>query len=142
MICTFFGHKDVPDSIERALKETIKELIERKEVKQFYVGNNGHFDFLVQKVLREVVMPLADVRYSIVLSFINESALSGDQDATEFPEGLEKTPRRFAISKRNEWMISHAIFVIAYVQHTLSHSYQWVEKAKCKGLRIINLADQ
>ena len=31
---------------------------------------------------------------------------------------IEKTPRRFAIVKRNEWMINNADFLIAYIDHS------------------------
>ena len=36
---------------------------------------------------------------------------------TIYPEGLEYTPRRFAISKRTQWMVQQSDYVIAYVEH-------------------------
>lgn len=38
-VCTFFGHKDCPDSIKERLWETLKELIVNHHVDMFYVGN-------------------------------------------------------------------------------------------------------
>ncbi|MBQ3483239.1 MAG: hypothetical protein IJA78_03590 [Clostridia bacterium] len=143
MICTFFGHKDTPIyEIRSALKAVISELIDKTGVLTFYVGNNGNFDFAVQSILKELASEKENIKYSIVLSFIGEHALSGDQDVTVFPEGLEKTPPRFAISKRNEWLIQNSDLVIAYTKYSFSNSCKWVEKAKKRGLTVINLAMQ
>ena len=45
MICTFFGHKDTPKEIEPVLQASIIDLIENHGADEFYVGNNGSFDF-------------------------------------------------------------------------------------------------
>ena len=50
-VCTFFGHKDCPDSIKERLWETLKELIVNHHVDMFYVGNQGRFDAFVPGVV-------------------------------------------------------------------------------------------
>ena len=141
MNCIFFGHRDAPDRIVPYLKNAIIQLIEEQGVKHFYTGNNGHFDFLAQKVLKEITKEYEGVKFNIILSSIDELAISGNQDLTLFPEGLEHVPPRFAIFRRNEWMIEHASFVISYTRHKASNTYQWVEKARRKGLCVINLME-
>ena len=54
MVCTFFGHKDAPDSIKNELKSAINHLVNLYGVRMFYVGNNGSFDSLVQRTLIEI----------------------------------------------------------------------------------------
>lgn len=54
MICTFFGHRDTPESIKPLLREVLLDLIENQEVKQFYVGNQGNFDAMVRSLLAEL----------------------------------------------------------------------------------------
>ena len=139
MSCTFFGHRDAPYEIESDLKNAIIELIEKRGVKRFYVGNNGRFDFLAQKALKEIITQYTDVTFYIILSALSERAICGDQDNTLFPEGLENVPPRFAIFKRNDWLIKHASFVIAYAKYSASNTYQWIAKAKRKGLNVINI---
>jgi len=140
MTCTFFGHRRIKADMRDELKELIMRLIDDYDTKQFLVGNNGAFDALVQGVLDEICRTRDDVSYSIVLSYVDELALSGDQHATIFPEGLEYVPRRFAISKRNEWLIKSSDYVIAYVKYSVSNSFRWTEKAMKKGLIVFNLA--
>ena len=141
MTCIFFGHADAPDSIKHNLKKTIIQLINAEGIKAFYVGNNGNFDYYVQGALKEIAQTQKDICYHIVLSHINEKAINACQDITIFPEGLEKTLPRFAISKRNEWLIKNADIVVAYVKYKVSHCYNWAQKAAKKGLKVINIAD-
>lgn len=138
MICTFFGHHDAPSSIRGALIEEIENLI-GEGVREFYVGNNGEFDLMVQLALDEISRKSQGIRYSIILSRIDESSIAGLQWATLFPEGLERAIPKFAISKRNEWLLKNAQIVVTYMRHKSSNCYKWVEKARSRGLRIINV---
>ena len=111
-------------------------------MREFLVGNNGNFDFYAQCVLRELKTEGYGICFDIVFSHLGENALSQNQSETVFPEGLEKALPRFAISKRNDWLIKNSSYLIAYVVHTFSNSYKWMQKASKRGLKIINLADQ
>ena len=142
MNCTFFGHKDVPDTIKAKIKNEINKLLEQKSVSCFYVGNNGNFDSTVQSVLEELSRERKDITYYIVLSYINELALNGKQEKTIYPEGLENTPLRFAIAKRNDWMINNSSMIIAYQKYKGTNSFKLIEKARKKSKVIVNLADQ
>ena len=141
MVCTFFGNKDAPSSVKEKLKRTIKGLIDEKGAVCFYVGNNGNFDLFVQKVLSELKDEGAAIDYAIVLSSLGEVALGGNQERTIFPVEMENVPPRFAISRRNEWMIKKSDCLIAYAKHQFSNSRKWVEKASKKGLQVIDLAE-
>ena len=138
MICTFFGHRDASEKVVFALKEVIESLI-KKGIKSFYVGNNGNYDLLVQSVLSDIKKANIDIDFKIVLSYLGEKAITDNQDKTIFPEGLENVLRRFAISKRNDWLISNANIVVVYYTNTFSNSYKLAQKATKKNLNIINL---
>ena len=142
MVCIFFGHGNVSGAIKAPLENAILYLIEIKGVKKFYVGNNGNFDFWAQTVLKNITKTRQDVHYRIVLSHIDEQALCQEQHATIFPEGLEKALPKYAISKRNHWLIKNSAWVIAYKTNQISNCHKWVEKAKKAGLEIINLAER
>lgn len=45
-----------------------------------------------------------------------------EYDEILYPE-LEQTPLKFAISKRNEWMVKHADYVFAYVNTHYGGAY-------------------
>ena len=46
-----------------------------------------------------------------------------------YPE-LDNVPLRFAISKRNKWMVEQADIVIAYITHTYGGAYATYRHAK------------
>lgn len=52
--CTFFGHRDCPDEIKIKLRELLIDLIINHNVDMFYVGNQGRFDTIVRRVLRDL----------------------------------------------------------------------------------------
>ena len=138
MICTFIGHRDTPNSLMESIKKAIIELI-NNGIKDFYVGNNGRFDFLVQTALAEISKTNSAINCRIVLSYINEMAISGNQELTVFPEELSSVPKRFAISKRNEYLLKKSSVIICYVNNTFSNSYKYMEKARRKGLTVIRI---
>ena len=45
--CTFFGHRDCPETIQPKIRTAVIDLIENHGVTMFYVGNQGNFDRLV-----------------------------------------------------------------------------------------------
>ncbi len=67
--CTFFGHSDAPIEIEANLREVLYKLIENG-VNTFLVGNNGNFDRLVRKILKEIKIEMPQIRYSVVLAYM------------------------------------------------------------------------
>lgn len=139
MNCTFFGHRNAPYSIRKKLKKAIESLAD-EGCENFFVGNSGGFDLLVQSVLEELKNENRIIKYRIVLSYIGERALSENQEKTIFPEGQERTLPKFAISKRNEWMIKNSDVAVVYLLDTATNTAKWIERARKKGLEIINLA--
>ena len=139
MVCTFFGHRDAPDFLKESIEREIIQLIKNESVEMFFVGNNGNYDFLVQKVLSKLSQSMGGFEYYIVLSSLAERSLSGNQENTIFPEALERVPPRFAIAKRNEWLIKNSRFAIVYLKHKFSNSSKWVDRAEKKRLKIINI---
>ena len=139
MTVTFFGHRDAPIDIKPLIKATLTDLIENHNATTFYVGNNGNFDLLVQSVLKEL-STLYPIDYSIVFAYLpDKKSEQKNFENTIYPEGLETVPKRFAISKRNEWMLKQSDTVITYVTHPSSGAWEWVKKAEKLHKVIINI---
>ena len=106
--CTFFGHRDCPETIKPKIREAVIDLIENHGVTMFYVGNQGNFDRLVRSVLKEVT-----------------TAYPGESD----------TPLFLLICPlpRLEWMIDRADYVLTYVTRPFGGAAQFSALAKSKG---------
>ena len=123
-------------------RQVLAELIEHSGVDTFYVGRQGDFDGIVLSVLLELADVYPHISYNVVLERLpgkqDDPAL--DLSLTMFPEGLEFAPPRFAISRRNEWMLKRADYVVTYVTHGWGGAAQFAEKAKRQGKAVIDLA--
>ena len=141
--CTFFGHRDCPMSIKPKLRAVVVKLIEQPGVDRFYVGRQGAFDAMARSVLRELAKVYPHISYAVVLERLpgpRDKAIWDFSD-TIFPEGLETVPPRFAISKRNDWMLKQADFVVTYIAHGWGGAAQYAKKAQRQSKRVLNLAE-
>lgn len=142
MVVAFFGHRDASEDIKPKIKEVVTDLIENHGADTFLVGNNGSFDAMVKGVLAEAEKEYPHVSYSIMLAYLpTEKREYEDHSHTVFPEGLEKVPLRFAISKRNELMVKRCHTVVAYVTHSYGGAYNFKAMAEKKGKTVINIAE-
>ena len=138
--CCFFGHREVTHNIRPSLTEIIEKLIVDEGVTDFYVGHQGQFGGMVYSVLKELKEVYPNIRYTVVLAYMPDSHIKEVYgEDTLFPDGMESVPKRFAISKRNDWMIQHSGFAICYVHKITGGAAKFREKAEKKGLRIINV---
>ena len=118
MICTFFGHRDAPESIFPVLQKTLTLLITQNPSAEFYVGNHGNFDRMAIKALHLLAKDFPHIKYAVVLAYFPQNNHFSDNNyPTLFPEGLEASPPRFAIDKRNRWMLKKSDTVITCVKH-------------------------
>lgn len=138
--CTFFGHRDCPDSIRPKLRSVLINLIENQQADTFYVGRQGSFDALVYATLRELAAEYPHIRYAAVLERLSGKN-TDDFTETLFPGAMENVPPRFAIDRRNNWMLQQADFVVVYVTHTWGGAAKFAGKAEKQGKTVINLAD-
>ena len=86
--CTFFGHRECPDSIKIKLREVLIDLITNHDVDIFYVGHQGRFDAIVRSVLREVKKEYPQINYAVVLAYTpGKHTEYDDYSDTMLPEG-------------------------------------------------------
>lgn len=138
-ICTFFGHSDTPQEIAPILHLALTKLITQKNVDMFYVGNQGSFDRMVKKELQDLKIKYPHINYAIVLAYLPKNNTSCTD--TVYPEGLETVPPKFAISKRNKWMLERADYVVTYVCYPFGGAAQFKQLAERRGKIVINLAE-
>ena len=138
--CCFFGHREVTHNIRDRLTAIIEKLIVDNGVTEFYVGHQGQFDSMVYSVLKELKAKYPHIRYTVVLAYMPDEhtkELYGEN--TLYPDGLETVPKRFAISKRNDWMIKQSGFAVCYVHKITGGAAKFREKAEKRKLRIIDV---
>ena len=137
MKITFCGHRDVLDSksVEAWLRGVCMELIQQGAY-EFLLGGYGRFDSLCAAVLRDMKKQHPDIHLVLVLPYLNSTMINDGYDSTVYPP-LESVPRRFAISRRNEWMVSESDVVVAYVIRGFGGAARTLDYARRKKKPII-----
>lgn len=139
--CCFFGHRDAPSCVGAALDDLLSSLV-AQGVTCFYVGCEGAFDALVLCALKKLQKRFPHIVYRIVLAYIpvkTSPFLPEDASCTLFPEGIENVPPKYAVLRRNDWMVAHADVVVCYVSRQWGGAAQSVSKACRQGKPILNL---
>lgn len=142
MVCCFFGHRDTPCEIQVDLQKLLVDLIENYQADKFYVGNQGGFDFMVRRTLELLKEKYSHIKYYVVLAYLPRKR--GEFDLTDYshtilPEGVGNIPAKFAILKRNRWMVDNSDTVITYIKYSFGGAAQFKELAEKCGKRVINL---
>ena len=139
-IVTFCGHNEagIGEENRQMLYRTVEQEIQNG-ADLFYLGGYGYFDRMAAGVVRELKKKYPHIKSILVLAYLNREVDMEYYDETTYPP-LENTPPRYAISKRNEWLVAQADTVIAYVIYSWGGAAKTLRYAQRKHKRIINLA--
>ena len=138
--CTFFGHRDCPNTIKPNLRQVLLDLVESHHVDMFYVGNQGQFDAYVRSELKRLKQEYPQIHYAVVLAYMpGKQTEYDDHSDTMLPEGIESVHPRYAISWRNNWMLKQSDYVVTYITHTWGGAAKYQEASTKLGKVVINL---
>ena len=149
MIVTFCGHRNLSDNtIGERLINTITKLFLKATTDNlpisFYCGGYGEFDYLAENTVDKVRNNFPNTRCEklFITPYITQSyqwrnkQMKQRFDDIIYPP-IENVPYKYAIIRRNEWMIDAADFVIAYVKYSWGGASRSLEYAKRKNKNII-----
>lgn len=137
MIVTFCGHQTVMDKARIVdWINLVTENLILKGQKVFYLGGYGEFDMIVKLALNKQKLKYPHIEIVLILAYHNSNIDKKDYCYTLYPP-IETVPKRFAILKRNEWMVAQSDILVAYVTHGWGGAAKTLEFAKRKNKRII-----
>lgn len=146
MIVTFCGHGDYRKNAEDEQK--ILEILEREvgdNECEFFLGNYGLFDSFACSCATKFKATHPNARLIFVTPYMDEkyikskTELNHNFDQIVYPP-LENVPKKFAISRRNEWVVDSADVVIACVSYSFGGAYKTYSRAKKKGKKLYNIS--
>lgn len=150
MIVTFIGHSSLPAELDLAekMRKAILTNVPKNEKVSFYCGGYGDFDLLSAQVCRSLkphfsrselvyVTPYMTPAQQKKIKYYMEENL---YDAMVYPP-LETVPPRYAILRRNEWMVEQADLIFSYVTRPYGGAAKTLEFSKKKGKKIIDLTE-
>ena len=150
MTIAFTGHSKIfsGNLVKEMVKEQIKNNIIGMNSVTCYIGGYGDFDEICALACKELKLECDGIEVVYVTPYINqqerlkikEMQNNGLCDTSVYPP-IENTPLRFAILKRNEWMMTNADLIIAYVNHNYGGAYKSLQTAKRRKKKVINIFD-
>ena len=138
--CFFIGHRDADERLLPRLELVVDRLIREEGVHYFYVGGYGGFDRLAVAAVSRMKQKHPDITLMLVLPYHpaeRPTEAPEGFDRTYHPDGLESTPKRYAIVRANRIMVGACDWLVCYVRHGASNSRKLLEYAQrraAKGL--------
>ena len=132
MTVTFCGHSKInqTDGFSRWLDAILPSFIEGGAT-TFYLGGYGAFDGLAAAAVRRQKKVYPHIEMVLVLAYLDRDVDASRYDSTTYPP-LEQVPPRYAIVKRNEWMVYESDVVISGVTHSWGGAAKTLEFAQRK----------
>jgi uncharacterized phage-like protein YoqJ len=145
MIITFFGHANYSSNAEDELRlfQLLEEIIQEKQV-NFYLGGYGKFDYFALQCAKKYKNLHSNTTLTFITPYLGKwlnerkDLLQSTYDTMIYPE-IEHTPQKFAILKRNEWMVNQADYIIFYVNQHYGGAYKTMLYAHKNKKTFINL---
>lgn len=145
MIIAFCGHSNYLSSLED--EERVLELLEivadGNQV-DFYLGGYGNFDGFALRCATRYKQCHKNAKLVFVTPYLGKwlnerkDTLRKDYDEIVYPK-IESVPQKYAIIKRNEWIVEQADYLFAYVGRHYGGAYRTLLYAHKRKKPYINL---
>ena len=130
MIITFCGHSSYTDELddEKRLLCGLEQVIHGENV-SFYLGGYGGFDAFAYRCAKKYQQKYANAELVFIAPYLGnwleerKEFLQKQYDSIVYPD-IENVPPKFAILKRNEWMVNKADYLFAYVRTHYGGAYK------------------
>lgn len=146
MIVTFCGHREFSKTLklERSLTDLLEYFALHNDELVCYCGGYGSFDNFTAECIKKLQRHYDNIRICLIvpyftLEFQNRMRYLKDYyDEIIYPP-LETVPPKYAIIRRNEWMIDNADALIAYVRFSWGGAARTLSYAQKKYMAIYRL---
>lgn len=145
MIITFCGHSSYSRSLEEEERLiTLLKTVACGQQVDFYLGGYGGFDSFALTCARKYKEYHENAKLVFITPYLDKwlnerkDILEKYYDEILYPE-IEHVPKKFAIIKRNEWMVDKADYIFGYVRTHYGGAYRMLLYAHKHRKPYINL---
>lgn len=143
--CGFFGHRDFfcDDADLIKIKNEILSCINRG-IYSFLICFYGNFDGACASIIYNLKKKYPQIKSYLVIPYrdkkfhtLEKEYIKETFDEIIYPP-IENIPKKFAILKCNEWIVSQCDYLIFYVNFSFGGAYKTMEFAHRKKKKYIN----
>ena len=141
--CVFFGHRDYHyERFQEWIESILIDLIENYDVRQFYSGARGNFDWMCIKIIRDLKN-----RYPYIQCIRVWAYMPNTDEEEEYFDGsvyvLEKrVPPLYAILETNKQLLNKVEYILSGVTHSWGGAWSAAEYGRKQGKTIINVVKE
>ena len=153
LCCCFSGHRNLPkaqtDVIRKTLRDVLDKLIEDGYI-AFISGGALGFDMLAAEIVLEKMQKFPFIRLVMALPCKNQSAKWESADKKLYNNILNRASEVIYVCEnyctgcmhlRNKFMVENSDLCVMYKTQSRGGTAYTAERAKEKGISIINIAD-
>ncbi len=145
MATAFFGHRHFNGAkYHDILFNMVLTLVDKHHEDKFLFGGYGQFDAFAAQTVYEVKKIRPHVKMTLVLPYcpgkIENFTLWEGYDDCIYPP-IEEGPIKFAITRRNRWMVKNSDMIIAGVNCSYGGAYDAIKYAQRAHTLVVNLCD-
>lgn len=149
--CCFTGHSEayLTDEEYTDLLNRTERLITEENVSEFWVGNYGNFDGVSANAIKKLKEKYPYIQLNLVIPYLtteinkHKDLYYNRYDNILMADLPERTPKKFLISKCNEYMVNNSDFIICYIRYAWGGAAKTYEYAKRKKhIKIFNIAQR
>ena len=145
MVITFCGHSNYSYNAENEnlMLSLFEEVIGGESV-EFFLGGYGGFDAFAYRCAKKYKAKHANAKIILVTPYIDKwledrkDYLQHAYDEIVYPN-IENAPKKFAVIKRNEWMVNQSDYIFCYVETHYGGAYKTLLYAFKHGKKFFNL---
>lgn len=144
-ICSGFGNSDTSEGLMPKLVQALEYAIS-EGCDTFYLGKMGNFDSMMKRATGELKKKYPHIERILVIPYITKSLEQNKRDYEReydfilLPHEIVPVPPKYAIIRKNEWVIDNSDIVIACALNPYRGAGKAVDYAKRKGKHMINIS--
>lgn len=141
--CAFFGHRHLNVEQYRVkLLQILTDLIENKNVNQFYSGFRGDFDRFCSYLVHELKTRYPQIKNTMVLSSIPDEKFILPDCFDDSIYLLEKSvPKRLTIIETNKCSVDKVDYIVAGVINHFGGAYAALKYAYKRKKQVLGVID-
>lgn len=140
MNIAFCGHKDfaAANDIEAKIIEILLMYARKEREVCCFNGGYGAFDLFAANCVDKAKKSAGNIKNCLVVPYLSKKWEVKGYDEIIYPP-IESVPPRWAICRRNEWMVDNSSVLICFVSCGFGGASRTLRYAKNRGKTIINL---
>ncbi|MBQ4443514.1 MAG: hypothetical protein II896_02495 [Clostridia bacterium] len=130
---------------DQRLVDLLRSILAEHPDTLFYLGDYGDFDGTCNMILKKLQVEYPELKRIFITPYITPGYWHLEAAKERYDESIypfeDSVLPKFAISKRNEWMVDQADLVIAYVRWSWGGARTTYEYALRHKKSVVNIAN-